>query len=719
MAVSLGSALLVTALATGPPASAATPAAVRLAGRQAPPATGEGALRTVPLAPSLHPGCLAETDSGALWALDQGNPFAMIEVQVSGPARTYPIAGPAPSDPGSQCLVVGPDGNLWFGDAEAPGAGSTAPAIARFDVSTGVTTFFRVPGGGADPQYLAAGDGVVWFLDTHNERIGNVTPSGAVAELSGRGLTDLSGLVVDGNGNLWVSGDDATGPALLEFSPSGRMLNRVTTPGTAGALVVGPGDVLWSTWGGGVFEVTPTLHVVDVIDDGIIFPASLAVGPDGRVWFASAWFGCLWSEYGYYSPSANTAVDYTAPGCAGNMAAGPAGVTFADGGDMLLELVGTSSPISSPLSTISTSTPTPAEALRPARTIVVNAGITAAVVLLLTFPSQLFNTTIEENSDRIQRLWRQRIRRVKLFRTVAQEARHAEGTANERLAFSGAVLLGALLLCVNDPTFGLSRASLYTYIAMVLTLVAGALLPALAIGLYHLRHHGSAPRQLRVVPSGLLVALGLLGFSRLINFEPGYLYGVVCTVFFTRKLTGSEEARVTALGTLTVIGASVVAWLIWVPVQSAAQGTGASPVLAIVADFLAGVFVSGLVGAFIGMAPVKGLPGWTIKRWSRRAWIIGYFLAGLGLFQVLLRPGIAGHTHRPLVTSIVLFVVFAAGSVAFHEYFEERKRKESGQPSPPWMDRLRALAGAARRDGAGPVPLDAAAAVPTPGQSQP
>jgi hypothetical protein len=110
-------------------------------------------------------------------------------------------------------------------------------------------------------------------------------------------------------------------------------------------------------------------------------------------------------------------------------------------------------------------------------------------------------------------------------------------------------------------------------------------------------------------------------------------------------------------------------------------------------DLLGALFVSGLVGSFFGMIPIKGLPGWTIKEWNVWAWLAGFAISVLGLFQILLRPGIAGHGHRPLVVSVILFVAFGAGSIEFHEHFERKTRRAHGADAPSFQERVRELLG--------------------------
>ena len=117
--------------------------------------------------------------------------------------------------------------------------------------------------------------------------------------------------------------------------------------------------------------------------------------------------------------------------------------------------------------------------------------------------------------------------------------------------------------------------------------------------------------------------------------------------------------------------------------NAAAVKSGASVGVVLADDLLGALFVSGLVGSFFAMLPIRGLPGWTIKHWSWRVWAAAFGVTLLGLFQILLRPGIAGHGHRPLVASVVLFVAFGAGSIAFHEHFERRRRRAArAAPTP-------------------------------------
>jgi hypothetical protein len=362
-------------------------------------------------------------------------------------------------------------------------------------------------------------------------------------------------------------------------------------------------------------------------------------------------------------------------------------------------------PVNPRLSRIATALPTPADAFPNVGTVAVNGGIAAVVAMLLTFPSSLFNETFLDNYADIKKWRRKWSERLRLKRPLADPGtgapavtERASSSRRDRKVFVLVLLVGALVNSFNDGGFGVSLGSLFTFISVTLALLAGITVTATVTGLYHSRSHGKVDRRLAAFPMGLAIAVFFVVFSRLIDFEPGYLYGIVCGVLFARELKTKEEGHVAALSVLATMATSVVAWLLWVPVDSVASKPGAFFGAVIADDFLAAVFVSGLVGSFFGMIPIRGLPGFTIKRWSWSAWVIGFVLAVFGLFEILLRPGVAGHGHRPLILSVALFVGFGIASIVFHEHFENKKRRAGGSSPPRFGERVKLVVRDARAE---------------------
>ena len=108
----------------------------------------------------------------------------------------YIFPNSAPTD-----ISAGSDGNLWFTEAFGNRIGRITPsgAITRF--YTGIT-----PDSG--PVGITAGaDGNLWFTEGLGNRIGRITPSGVVTEFSA-GITPNSGplrIAAGADGNLWFT----------------------------------------------------------------------------------------------------------------------------------------------------------------------------------------------------------------------------------------------------------------------------------------------------------------------------------------------------------------------------------------------------------------------------------------------------------------------------------------------------------------------------------
>jgi hypothetical protein len=188
--------------------------------------------------------------------------------------------------------------------------------------------------------------------------------------------------------------------------------------------------------------------------------------------------------------------------------------------------------------------------------------------------------------------------------------------------------------------------------------------------------------HLHALPAGVVVAVFCVLVSRLTDFRPGYLYGLVCGVVFGSRMAKHENGHVVALGALATLAVSVGAWFAWVPVFAHASHAGAGLVYVLVDDFFAAAFVSGLVGSVFSLLPLRFLPGGDLAGWHRGAWLATFAAAVFLFVQVMLRPvtGAAHPGHAPAVTAIILFVVFGGISIAMRRHVL-KKQAAAGRTS--------------------------------------
>ena len=363
------------------------------------------------------------------------------------------------------------------------------------------------------------------------------------------------------------------------------------------------------------------------------------------------------------------------------------------GGSSQSTETGTSSRVSS----LASSLVTPTTAFGSVKSDVIDGVIAVGLFQFIVFPANLFNSTFQENYADIEAWWQKwtslllpvPLRRAvrKAFRGAKNFALRALGLAGrsrgkrlerEKVVFTGVLLVGALLGALLDPRFGANIRTVVLYLAILLALVVGIALSALmTLGYHRARRHRKVAYKLEALPVGLAIAVVCVAISRATGFQPGYLYGVICGVSFGRKLAGNEEGHVIALSAWLTVLAAIGAWLAWTTITNDASKSGGFLGTVFLDDFLAALFVSSLVGVVISLLPLKFLPGHKLQSWHKGVWAATFLVTLFVMVQVLLRPysGPGGRSHSPLVTTIVLFILFAGGSVAFHEHFARKKER--------------------------------------------
>jgi hypothetical protein len=337
-------------------------------------------------------------------------------------------------------------------------------------------------------------------------------------------------------------------------------------------------------------------------------------------------------------------------------------------------------PVNPGESSISSALSTPADAFSSLGNSLVNAAITLGIILFITFPSQVFNRTFEENYDEIRAI---ATRRLRWLQRLRHEASETSTTMRSALIFAVVILIGAVLGGLNDPKFGVNARSAATYVAVILSIVVGVTVSALVTYSYRRARGRDIHWQFHALPAGLAVAATCVLVSRLSAFQPGYLYGVIVGIAFGGTLAKNEAGHSVALGSIASLVLAVLAWFAWVPVHGAAAQPGAGFFTVVAADLLASLFIGGLVGSVIGLFPLRFLPGGTLLAWSRAAWMVMFGIAVFGLLEVELRPqSTAAHPGKaPIVTAIVLFVLFGGLSIGLRAYFTAHKRRMADTPA--------------------------------------
>jgi sugar lactone lactonase YvrE len=215
-----------------------------------------------------NPEGAAVTADGTLYIADTGNH----RVRAVGPGRTIRTVagdgearnerGPLPAAAkGTEIslgypsdLALGADGTLFIADmtgVRVYALASDGTVSVRADTTMGRDSIGTPMKG---PTAIAVSpDGTLYVADQDNDRVLAFTSDGKVSEAVAEGITAPSGLAVDGQGDLWISGANAL------HRLRGGELSEVTSAGTVSAVSAGAG---------GVFTVDQAERVVRVLETG-------------------------------------------------------------------------------------------------------------------------------------------------------------------------------------------------------------------------------------------------------------------------------------------------------------------------------------------------------------------------------------------------------------------------------------------------------------------
>ncbi|MDQ1428780.1 MAG: hypothetical protein QOK39_2256 [Acidimicrobiaceae bacterium] len=319
-----------------------------------------------------------------------------------------------------------------------------------------------------------------------------------------------------------------------------------------------------------------------------------------------------------------------------------------------------------------TSIPNPGQISTNPAVLAASAAVALAIIPLLAFPSQLFNSTLQENYEEVSGWFRRPARKP-------AKARKPASRATQTAEFSAFLAAGAVLYGLLTPGFGFNRTSLALGLGLGLALLVicvGFSVPTLS----YMRRRYHERGRLQILPGTIVIAAVCVGASRLLHFQPGALYGLLAVFAFGRDLDAKRKGRLTAVSAVFILTVAVAAWFVRVPVAAAAGRPGAGLGLLILDAALSAVFLLGLESLVVSLLPLRFLDGSKVMAWSRLAWA-GLF--GLGLFavvHVLLRPGsgYVGHTTGGSMLVVgAFYVAFGLLSVGLWAYFRFRHHPET------------------------------------------
>lgn len=296
----------------------------------------------------------------------------------------------------------------------------------------------------------------------------------------------------------------------------------------------------------------------------------------------------------------------------------------------------------------------------------------AGVTLWVLFSSVLLNQVLQDNRSFIDAKTARIARPIRrLGRRPSAVAGHG-ATVVTMLAVLG---ITGLVYEFLNPEFGLNRGSLLLFLSSVLgvgilTYVCSGLEAAVTR-----RGHGIAA-AVRPFPAAIAVSVVAVALSRLVNLQPGVVYGFVASAAITGpgQVEGRKQGAITVFPVVAALALSVVALAIVEPIraneQAAASFLGQ---LAIGAGII--IFIGGIEGVAFNMIPLAVTDGGKLFAWRKPVWAGIALVAAFLAWHVLLNRDQQSFDALRTASSasiLVIFVLYSLFSVALWAYFRRR-----------------------------------------------
>ncbi|HUP83440.1 MAG TPA: FGLLP motif-containing membrane protein [Candidatus Limnocylindria bacterium] len=307
------------------------------------------------------------------------------------------------------------------------------------------------------------------------------------------------------------------------------------------------------------------------------------------------------------------------------------------------------------------SVPKPTEVASEPLIIAESLALAGLLVLLMPFPAQLFNSTLETHYKTVRRWFR--------LDTLQAAAGRFGGFWDSFIGVLLFVLLSAVIYGLLDPRLGIDAGGAATIVGLAIGIVITTILASAPSLIDALRNGGTW--RIRALPATLFVGLICVVISRLTGFLPGYLYGVILGFVFARELSRAEQGRANGLAAVALLAMAMVAWLLLALIGPDPSGFVAT----ILATALSTLLVAGLEAVVFGLLPFRFLPGEPLHATNRLFWAALLLIGAFCFFHILINPAsgyLSSSAQTPLITIVAMFLAFGLLSLAFWAYFRNK-----------------------------------------------
>jgi MFS family permease len=301
----------------------------------------------------------------------------------------------------------------------------------------------------------------------------------------------------------------------------------------------------------------------------------------------------------------------------------------------------------------------------------VPAAIEIGLVLLIfaVLPGHLLNATLAEQYERFTKRRQRRTRAPGRWARLVAFLHRAPFVAGLALTTITALLFG-----FADPRFGFSLASLRLFLGLAIALAVVSYLTNAVVGRI-MRGRWKVDVEVSLRPLGLILTVVGVVVSRLLDFSPGFLIGLVLGLVISEKHLAKQAWRAVLLRSSILLGLALLAWLAFSLFDAKQEGGTFASELAV--ETLVAITTEAVVGLLVELLPLKLLEGEKLYEKSKVLWGALYLLA-VFIFVVAVVPweGNWAELGASLWAWIGIVVGFGIVATGVYLYFRIRTHEE-------------------------------------------
>lgn len=299
-------------------------------------------------------------------------------------------------------------------------------------------------------------------------------------------------------------------------------------------------------------------------------------------------------------------------------------------------------------------------------------------LLLVTVPAEILNSTLEANAHR----WR----KLTAWTAPIAERMSSVGAWLQSRGLAGPLLVigTSVAFAFADPHFGFDLASLRLVGSLAIGLLLVIHVPNLITAAVMGRRY-RVSSSIITQPSAIIFALVGVVASRILEFSPGLLVGLIVGLQLAADARAEDQRRAIVVRFAATYAIAVSAWLAYSWLDVILEGTAPTVMSVFLSETLVATTIEGLTALVVAILPLVFLDGRALWTSSKKLWAM-IAVPIIFTFTLLVLPSLeALEEDAPLSVWVAIFVGFSTVTAIVWAVFrlielrEERQREERGE----------------------------------------